>query len=154
MVVVAALSAQAVAWPYVNHIIASPATHRWVSLTAGWHYLRTQNLSAGADPVLHVWGPRYSGSIYIGDGELGHDDNSGGTEAFLWVYMPYTSWVQVIVHAKSGAVEGTGDLVLDGSVIAASAAFAGNRLGAGGRLPAGYSYETSLAPGGPTDLVL
>ena len=140
-----ALSTQALAWPYVNHIIASPATHRWVYLTAGWHYLRTQNLSPGADPVLHVWGPRYSGATYLGEGELGHDDNSGGgTDAFLWVYMPYANWTQVIVHAKSNVYEGTGDLVLDGSVIAAATSFAGNRLGAGGRLPAGYSYETAL----------
>lgn len=152
---VALFAAQALAWPYSNRIIASPVYHRWVYLNAGWHSLRTQNLSAGADPIIRVWGPMYSGSTYIGDAELGNDDDSGGgTDAFLWVYMPYANWVQVIVHAESGAVPGTGDLVLDGSVFSAAATFAGNRLGAGGQIGIKHTYETALAPGGPADTVL
>ncbi|MCP3136152.1 hypothetical protein [Pyxidicoccus xibeiensis] len=150
------LAAQALAWPHVNRIIASPVYHRWVYLSAGWHSFNTTALSAGADPIVRVWGPLYSGSTYIGDGELGHDDDSGGgTDAYLWVYLPFANWVQVIVHAEHGGVGGTGNLVQDGTtVLATGATFSGNRLGAGGAYGATTTYETALAPGGPADTVL
>lgn len=143
------------AWPRVNRVTASPVYQRWVWLTPGWHYLQTTGTSAGGDPVLHVWGPRYSGTAYIGDGEAGRDDDSGGgVEAFLWVNVPVASWFRAIVHNENPGQQGTTNLYVDGAVVASSVAFAGNRIGFPGGTPAFHVHESALAPNGPSDTVL
>lgn len=128
---------------------ASPVVRTSVSLVAGATYtIETSDLASGVDTVLHVWGPDASGVVRT---IASNDDYPGSRASRVTFVAPRTGSYDVVVHAFAGTTQGTGNVKLNGAVIATGAYFGGTRA----YVPTGnYRYESALAPAGSTDTML
>lgn len=100
----------------------------------------TSDLSAGADPVMHLWD--------WSEGEVAYDDDSGvGTNARITHVAPTQRLLVVVVRAADNFSHGSAELLRDGELV--------TPVTVGGLVVdvndgSGYTHEAVIAPGGPS----
>lgn len=104
--------------------------------------IETRNLSQGADPVLHLFGP-------LGN-EVKIDDNgNGGLSARIAHTATLSGPHVVVLRAKNAAGAGRCDLYKNGNISATAIEFGGWRV-TYDNIKAGEQLETVRATGGPS----
>ncbi|MBI2393018.1 MAG: hypothetical protein HYV09_25770 [Deltaproteobacteria bacterium] len=129
-----------------SNIPVTPVIRTTVSLGPGTHTIRTKNLTGTVpDPVMYVWGARYSSWWYIGDGHVAWSDDSTDLNSVVTFTIPpegFLTTYTVIVYAYSEPRAGLADIEVDGTTILTQAPFEGRRM----VVPTGdFHYETAIA---------
>src|SRR5262249_31005972 len=118
-----------------------------VHLAIGHHVIRTQNLSGGADTMLHV--SKFRGV------EVVHDDDSGGALSSLVSFdVTEEGDYNIFVHAYSKYTTGTCDVLVDGATYASGVPVAGTKVTVPSIPSGNYEYETAVPPNGAPDTML
>ena len=125
---------------HVKNGTATPVYERSVTLTAGVETtFETRDLSAGADPVLHLLAP--SGIDFMRS-----DDTDGSKAARITVRPTVSGVYRLVLHAFKSETAGTARIFRDGLAITPTVTFGGWRVLVAG-IRKGESLDTVRLPG-------